>query len=98
MPKTGNRKSRRAWPPRPVMTRGEADRLLMRLMVRFTGGWEECMPACRRAGRCASPEVACFDRHIDRIRDTFEAAAAWQRLDGPREPEELAQPVTEFFD
>jgi hypothetical protein len=79
-------------------TRGEADLKLMRAVIGFLGGWATCTKACRRARRCASPSVACFDENLESIRDQLEELAAWPRLDGPREPADLARPVVELFD
>jgi hypothetical protein len=79
--------------PRELQTRGVADLLLMRAIVNFLGGAEYCDAACRRAKRCASSKVECFDRNLELIQSELEALAAWRRFEGPRTPEEEARPV-----
>jgi hypothetical protein len=82
-----------------LRTREFADIKLMRLVVAAVGIPENChRAACRRARRCASPTVGCFDENIEAVREFAEGLAAWSRLDGPRDPEELARPVTALFD
>jgi hypothetical protein len=71
---------------------------LMRAIVGFLGGWAECSKACRRARRCASPSVGCFDANLDAIRAQLEALADWPRLEGPRDPAELGRPVEFLLD
>ena len=90
MPKSA---SSTAMLPPEYRTRGVADIMVMRSIVRFLGAWENCNPACRRHKRCASRAVACFDLNREGIRASLEALAEWRRLDGPRSPEEGAAPV-----
>jgi len=85
-------------PPRPDTTRAEADIVLMRQIVGFFATWRSCHASCRRAKRCTSPTVACFDRNSGRFQATFEALADWPRLDGPRDPDELDRPAYDTYD
>ena len=84
--------------PPEMRTRGIADVTIMRSIVGFLGLWADCRATCRRHKRCASPTVECFDRSIDEICTTLEALAVWRRLDGPRDPEEDAEPVRVLID
>ncbi len=80
------------------MTRGEADRRLMRTIVDFCVIWHDCHRACRRRKGCASPTVRCFDYNIERVRTYTQRLADWPRIDGPRELDELVEPVDDLLD
>jgi hypothetical protein len=84
--------------PAGRMTRGEADLMLMREIVNLFAAWEGCYRACRRHKSCVSPTVHCFDHNIETVREGLRRLADWPRLDGPREPDELAAPVDDLFD
>ena len=84
--------------PPPPLTRGEADIAIMRAIMDMAGMWRGCYRACRRKKGCASPGVKCFDHNIERVRDFTRDLADWPRLDGPRELDELVEPVTELFE
>jgi hypothetical protein len=91
-------------PPRPrvlppeLRTRAVADLMMMRSIVGFLGSWQYCERACKRQRGCANPNVACFDRNRERIRDYLERLADWPRLDGPREPDVAAGPIGDILD
>jgi hypothetical protein len=78
---------------RRVVLRGEADRMAMREIVNFFGAWHDCYRKCRRAKACASPTVHCFDFNIATARKMLTEIANWRRLDGPRDPDDLLEPV-----
>ena len=84
-------------PSRPML-RGEADRMLMRQIVNFLEAWHGCDRACRRHKGCASPTVKCFDHNIEIARKVLGRLADWSRLDGPREVDELVEPVQDLLD
>ena len=84
--------------PRRIITRGQADRLMMRAIMDMNFVWMGCYRACRRKKGCASPDVGCFDHNIERVRDFTFRLAHWRRLDGPRELAELVEPVDDFLD
>lgn len=85
--------------PAEFRTREIADIRIMRLIARTMGFPETChRAACRRKRSCASPTVACFDENIDAVRNFADGLAGWTRLDGPRPPEDLDQPITELLD
>ncbi len=79
--------------PTRLILRGEADRMVMRQLVNMFGVWRWCHRNCRRHKGCASPTVVCFDYNIETARETIERLANWPRLDGPRELDELLEPV-----
>jgi hypothetical protein len=78
---------------RRVVLRAEADRMAMRDIVDFFGVWAWCYRRCRRQKGCASPTVVCFDHNIATARKILHDIANWRRLDGPRQPEDLLDPV-----
>lgn len=84
--------------PSRLILRGEADRILMRQIMNLFGMWGWCYRSCRRHKGCASPTVKCFDHNIDAVRRILEGLAEWPRLDGPRELDELVEPVDDLFD
>lgn len=91
--------SRRKAPRRSsFVTRGQADRLMMRAIMDMNFVWVSCHRACRRKKSCASPDVWCFDQNIDQVREFTFRLARWRRLDGPREPHELVQPAGDLID
>lgn len=78
---------------RRIVLRGEADRMAMRDIVNFFGVWAWCYRRCRRRKACASPTVMCFDHNIATARKMLGEMASWRRLDGPRDPGDLLDPV-----
>ena len=78
---------------RRIVLRAEADRMAMRDIVNFFGVWGWCHRKCRRRKGCASPTVMCFDYNIATARKMLGEMANWRRLDGPRDPDDLLQPV-----
>jgi hypothetical protein len=84
--------------PSRLILRGEADRMLMRKIVNFFGVWAWCYRSCRRHKGCASPTVKCFDHNIETARKILQQLADWPRLDGPRELDDLVEPVEDLFD
>jgi hypothetical protein len=42
--------------------------------------------------------VRCFDDNIETAGNILRQLADWRRLDGPRELDELVEPVDEFVD
>jgi hypothetical protein len=84
--------------PPAALTRGEADRILMRKIVDMFETWRWCYRPCRRRKGCASATVRCFDHNIETAGNILERLANWRRLDGPRELDELVEPVGEFVD
>ena len=91
-------------PPRPrilppeLRTRAVADLMIMRSIVGFLGRWQYCSRACKRQRGCADPNVECFDRNREVIRDYLERLADWPRLDGPRNPDAAAGPIGDILD
>ena len=80
------------------MLRGHVDRLLMRKLMDFVDVWHDCDRACRRRKGCASPTVECFDDNTERVRLIFGKAADWRRLDGPRDLDEIVEPIESIDD
>ena len=84
-------------PNRPVI-RAQADIEIMRTLMDLAGMWHGCYRVCRRRKSCASPVVKCFDYNIERVREFTQRLADWPRLDGPRDLDELVEPVDDPLD